>query len=646
MSIRPFTSNETENLKEAIEKNGWKVDSHVEDFFRYTINKNNILIFTIKFPIELKNARLNVPYEIASFKISIAFKIWHLNKNTIKIIIYLLKALKELADQVILEPDFSIEGKLQVLISVLNVLIPDVIKNESETSWLNRIRTSLMNKRGQYAEQFQGFDSHKLIAIIEKLKESGLNPTFNQPWELQKGLPKIRTSETLFFSNEDENFDEFFIIEKGYMTYFKDLAYNKFYIRTLFETYNPYILSMIFESQGASDYKFETSIHKWIKVARLLLNSIIEIINEGNMNQNELIRFKPEKDLESENFEEKENVFPFSALHYESTIAKELFPIHNDLFDSPPVNYEVIESSMNYYTKAESYIRKYQFDDATKVLNEALKIFNKNRQKKAVVSVLLLLRKIASLLNQEDIAQNYLENALTIMKSGEIPIEYIIDIHYKLGKTYFKLNFLNKALNHFNILLNLLEKEKVSLSSEENLEMLESLNVYLGMACIYLGLIFLEQNKVADSKSNFKKAFQIANNSLKVKLSFFLFRARAFKNKGNLSQAQKLLKMGLNSLEELEDKGVLFQKEQVEIWLELADIHTNLRKNRNKAFFYLERAGNRLSSKSIQEIQVTIRWNTLMNVFFTNLEKDREQGKFYLEKAEKLKGQLRQIGVR
>jgi len=646
MSIRPFTSSEIENLKEAIEKNGWKIESRVDDCFRYTINKNNILIFTMKFPIELKNLRLSIPYEIANFKISIAFKIWHLNKNTSKIIIYLLKTLKELADQVILEPDFPIEGKLQNLISLLNVLIPDVNKDENEKSWVNRVRTSLMNKRGQYAEQFQGFDSNKLIAIIEKLKESGLNPTFNQPWELLKGLPKIRTSETLLFSNEDEDFDEFFIIEKGYMTYFKDIAYNKFYIRTLFETYNPYIFSSIFDFQGASGYKFENSIHNWIKVARLLLNSIIEIINEGNINQNELIRFKPENELKYENFDEKDNVFPFSALHYETTIAKELFPIHNDLFNSPPVNYEVIESSMNYYTKAESYIRKYQFDAATNVLNEALKIFNKNRQKKAVVAVLLLLGKIASLLNQDEIAQNYLENTLSIMKSGEVPIDYIIDVHYKLGKLYFKLNFFNKALTHLNILVNLFEKEQVSLSSEVNLKMLESLNVYLGMAYIYLGLVFLEQDKIADSKSNFKKAFQIADNSLKVKLNFFLLRARAFKNKGNLSQAQKLLKMGLNTLEELEDKGVLFQKVQVEIWLEFADIHTNLRKNRNKASFYLERAGNHLSSKNVKEIQITIRWNMLMSAFFTNLEKDSQQGKYYLEKAENLKGRLRQIGVK
>ena len=289
--------------------------------------------------------------------------------------------------------------------------------------------------------------------------------------------------------------------------------------------------------------------------------------------------------------------------------------------------------------------RRYQFDEATKVLNKALKIFNKNRQKKAVLSVLLLLRKIAVLLNQEDIAQNYLENAVSIMKSGEIPLKYIIDVHYKLGKTCFKLTDFTKALNHFNILITLIEKEIASLNMEDILEMKEILIENLGMAYLYVGLINLEQNKVADSKRNFKEAFQIGNESLKIKLNFFLYRARAFKNKGNISQALKLLKMGLNSIE-LEDKESLYHDVQLEFWIELADIYTNLRKNRTKAFLYLERIGNRISNKTIQEIKFAIRWNMIMSKFFAILEKDREQGNFYLEKAEKLKAQLRKIGVR
>ena len=102
--------------------------------------------------------------------------------------------------------------------------------------------------------------------------------------------------------------------------------------------------------------------------------------------------------------------------------------------------------------------------------------------------------------------------------------------------------------------------------------------------------------------------------------------------------------MGLNSLE-TEENRELFQKLQSDIWLELADIYINQRKNKTKAFFYLQRAGNRISNKSIQDIQVAIRWNMLMSIYFSTLEKDREQGKYYLDKTESLKGKLRQIGV-
>ncbi|GAG63265.1 unnamed protein product, partial [marine sediment metagenome] len=87
--------------------------------------------------------------------------------------------------------------------------------------------------------------------------------------------------------------------------------------------------------------------------------------------------------------------------------------IHNDLFNTPPTNFEVIKS-INSYIDAEDLIKNYRFDEATQLLNNSLKIFNKNRQKKVVVSILLKLREIATLLNQEDIAVNYLRSALGV----------------------------------------------------------------------------------------------------------------------------------------------------------------------------------------------------------------------------------------
>jgi len=135
----------------------------------------------------------------------------------------------------------------------------------------------------------------------------------------------------------------------------------------------------------------------------MMLNSIIEIINLAKINQNDFIKFNPEKELDSNDFESGLNNFPFSALHYESILSKgELYHIHNDLFNTPPTNFEVIKS-INSYIDAEVLIKNYRFDEATQLLNNSLKIFNKNRQKKVVVSILLKLREIATLLNQEDI---------------------------------------------------------------------------------------------------------------------------------------------------------------------------------------------------------------------------------------------------
>jgi tetratricopeptide (TPR) repeat protein len=275
-------------------------------------------------------------------------------------------------------------------------------------------------------------------------------------------------------------------------------------------------------------------IENWVKFARLFLNSIIKIIDVGEINYNDFVQFKPEYALISKDFE-FENNFPFSALHYESRITKQLFPLHNDLLSVPPTNFEVLET-LNYLTNAEDLINNYKFEEASKVLNDSLKVFNKYYQQKIVASILLLLRKIAALLNQQNIALNYLKSALDVAKSGNVPIEYIIKIHYKSGKTLFELKDFDGALNHFDIIIKFLENEKTSLNNEE----------ILGMAYLYKGLINSEQRRVSESKYNFKKAIDIGNNAIKVKLKYYLLRARHFKEKGNLSNAKNLIKMGLN----------------------------------------------------------------------------------------------------
>ena len=627
MSIRPFSSSELNNLKEVIERNGWKIDGTIENYFRYSVKKDKLILFTIKFPVSLP-LRLNFPLEIVSFRICVAFKLWDLNQNNYKVILFLMKMLRDLALQVTLEHNFPIKGKENDLLDILNLLMPEPITDEIDSTWLNRIRISLMNKR----DKFQQFDGENINKIVGALKNTRLKPTFKLPWELRDGVPKLRASETLFFSNE-EKFDEFFILEKGFFTFFKDLEYHKFFIRTSFDCYSPYILSSLFND---TEFKLEMYVENWIKFSRMMLNSILEIISLAEINQNDYVKFNPERELESKGFELERNNFPFSALHYESTLSKgELYQIHNDLFNSPPTNFELIES-INYYTDAENLIKNYRFDEATLLLNNSLKIFNKNRQKKIVVSILLKLRKIASLLNQDEIALNYLQSAMGVAKSGEVPIDYTMKIQYYLGKWFYKTEKFDEALSHFNIIVNFLEKEETIPDKDE----------FLGMAYLYLGLINLKQNKLAQAKNYFKKAFQLGNSSIKVKLSYHLKRAQYYKSKDNLSQAQKSLRTGIEAVgldyDEKKNAPILF-----DLVLELAEFYIHHRVDSKKSLYLMKKIEKRLylDLKKISGIRRAIRWNLLMCDYFDILANDSNNSTHYYKQSQILINQLKKIGV-
>ncbi|MFW9988682.1 MAG: hypothetical protein ACFFC3_08505 [Candidatus Odinarchaeota archaeon] len=627
MSINPFSSNEIKTLKEFIEKNGWKIEKHIENYFRYSIKKNKIILFTFKYPISLP-LRINIPFEVVSFQVSLAFQFWNLNKYMYTNILYFMKSLRKLALNLTLEHTFSLDGKKEQLNNLLNFIIPESIRNENESSWLNRIRISLMNKENKFKE----FSNQELKVIEKTLQNLGLKPTFKIPWELKFGIPKIRTSETIFFS-DDKNQGEFFILEKGYFTYINNIEHKKFYLRGLIDSYSPYILKELFST--IPEFKLELLLENWIKFTRLILDSVIEIIEARNINKTALIRFRPDKQLiyNNQDFVEDKNNYPFSALSYESSISKELFPIHNDLFNKPPSNFEVIES-INQYTEAEELINNYRFEEATKLLNESLIVFNKNQQKKIIVSILLKLSRIAKLLNHEDTTLNYLQNALGVAKSGEIPIDFIIKIHYKLGVIYYKRKEIENALNHFKVIINFLENEKTSFDKVE----------ILGLAYIYIGLIVREQEKVEESRNYFKDAFQIGNKNLKVKLTYCLLRAIYYKKNGNLTLTQKFLKAGLDTIDiNFEDKQIL--KRLIDLNLEMAEFYIHYRKDIKRAYSLLKNIENLITLKEINNMKRAIRWNLLMSDLYNTSSENREKSQFYLNQSQKLKTQLHTIGV-
>jgi len=627
MSISPLSSNEIKNLRDLIDKNGWKIEGTIENYFRYSLKKKKLILFTIKFPITLP-IRINVPFEVVSFRFSIVFQFWNLEKDTYSVILYLMKALRNLTISLTLEHNFPIEDKKVQIANLLEIVIPELIKNEKENSWLNRIRISLMNKR----DRFKIFSNSELTNIVESLQKIGLNPSFNIPWELNYGIPKLRLVETLLFSN-NSSFDEFFILEKGYFTYFKDIEYHKIHLRGLFDSYSPYILKELFNDNP--EFRLEALVENWIQFTRMILNSLIEIIQKGNINQNEFINFRLAKELiyGNRDFVEDFNNYPFSALSYESTITKELFNIHNDLFNKPPTNFEVLES-LNQYTEAEELIKNYRFEEAANILNEALIVFNKNEQRKIVVSILLKLRKIAEFLGHEDTAFNYLKNALGVAKSGDIPIKYIIKLHYKLGVSNYETKILQEALNHFNIMIAFLEKEEIAFNKKK----------YLGLAYLYIGLIYQEQKNIEESKVFFKNAFLIGNDDLYVKLRYFLIRGIYYKNRGNLMLTQKFLKAGFDTV------GLNFENEKIikiltDIMLELSEFYIHHKKDSRRAYYLLSNLENHIRLREISNMKRGIRWNLLMVDYYNEFELNREKSQFYLKQSQKLRNQLKTIGV-
>ena len=625
MAISPFSSNELGYLKEIFESNGFKVKGTIENYFRYSIStKEKIIVFTLKLPVKLPEQfplKLNFPFEVISFKVSLVINLWNLSEKTYKILIYLMKALKQISTKASIEHNFPLEGLEKNLGILLNHVIPDVIKDENESAWINRIRVSLLSKR----DHFKDLENKNIEKVVETLKKSGLNPTFKKPLEIEKGIPKLRISEILLFSNEES---EFFILEKGFFTYFKDIEYKKFYIRSLFESYSPFILENLFSNLN---FNIEIYLENWIKFSRLILNALIEIIDSSKIESGELIEFKQKKLLEIKDFEENQNNFPFSAICYESSMPKDLYSLNTELLSTPATHFEVMES-LYCLSEANELISSYKFKEASKILENALKMYNKYRQKKIIVLILLQLRKIASTLNQDSLAINHLQTALEISKSGEVPVEYILSIQYQLGKIYYKLGDFTNSLNYFKVLIQFIENEKGSIEKDN----------YLGMAFLYMGLIYQELNDIANSKVNFRNAFHIGSTkSQKVLLKYHLLRAKQYKKKGNLSQTHILLKKAFESLKDVNEES---ESVLIDLFLELAEFYVHHRKDTKKAFYCLNTIKSYLSKKNLSGIKKTLRWNLLMSDYYKFLVKSEEYKAFFTQ-SENLRNQLRAIGI-
>ncbi|MGV9171360.1 MAG: tetratricopeptide repeat protein [Promethearchaeia archaeon] len=630
--IKPFSQNELTSLKEFLEENDWHHEGIVENEYRYSLHKLKLLMLTVKFPVLLP-FRLNIPYEIVSFKISIAFQFFHLNKNIYTVLNNLCTLLHELTNDIELNYDFPFKKKKSEFLDLLNNIFPEINTNERENTWINKIRIAQLNKRekSKINNILQSYIKNKEQPLVETINKLGLSATKGSPWELKEGIPKLRLSETLLFSNE-EKFDEYFILEKEFFTYFKDLQFEKCYLRSFFETYNPYLLYSLFNEYD--DYQIEKLVVQWVRFSRLLLNSLLNIVNDSGIPemQHELIDFNYEKILQDDDFEHEENNFPFSALYHEGLTMKNLKPINRELFTVAPKSFEELEWYEN-YKKALKLIRDYKFNQATEILNDSLKVFNRYHQKQLTILVLFALAKIAKLLNNKKMEINYHQNALAITKSGNVPIKYIIEIHYKLGKLLFQYRDLEAAIEHFDIIITFLTNEEVEFKEKMN---------FLGNSYLYIGLIHLKRNEESKAKPKLKRSFEIGNTHPQVKFNYILKRAQMFKKQGYPNRALRLLKTSLKESAFEKDK---FRKLRIKILLELAELSIHETENRKRAVIFLEKSQKNLSRKTIPGMKRAIRWNLLMSDYFKFLENESQKASLYLDKSRELKQTLKKLGV-
>jgi len=622
MSLTPLTEKEKNFLHELFQKKGFNNNLKPTNNFRYSILDSNVIIITVKKPIEIP-VRLNIPFEVLAFKLSLSFMIRATDFSTLENLNYLIDRLREIGIESNLEHEFPIEGKENELLNILNQLIPEAIKNELEPKWVNRIRISILNKQPKFAHNNKILSSN----VNNSIKELGLEATNDLPWDTKNGIPKFRINNILFFKNADSN-NEYLILEKGFLTYFNEILIKNTHVRSYWDSYTPYLLLELYKEES---FNLEFLITTWIKFSRLILNSIIKLIESEEINK---LNFLPCNFKRIALSSEEDLSYCLIPLNYESKIAKKLYPVEYKLLGKPPSDFEEINSIELYQQALDKYIT-YKFSESIQLFVESMKIFNKFKQTKIVILILLHLSKIAKILKQPEKTLEYLKNALDLCKHGNIPLPLIIKLHKKLGKTYTFFNHFDKAKTHFNIIISFIESNKTSINDQEILA-----NTYLNLAKINL-----KSDNLSEAKMFFNKALKTAKGSLKIKLGYYYERAKYNKKTEKISLAIKLLKEAL-SLPGLDEKTIRqYKKRILKINKELAKIFIYYRKDEKNALIVLNNIKKLITKDSIFNLKMMLTFYQMMADFHKIILKDENMSNYFLDQVLDIKNQLNVIGV-
>lgn len=618
----PLSNNDRKVLKELFQKKGFSNDTEVDNYFRYSISDENVITITIKKPIVLP-LRLNVPFEIVSFKFSTNLKIRVIDNSTFENINYLIDKMREIGIESNLEHEFPLEGREKNLVQILNMLIPETMINETEQKWINRIRVFILNKQSKFKE----FDNKISANVNASLNNLGFIATNELPWELVKGLPNYRSNNVIFFKNIDSN-DEYLVLERGFITYYNDFYFKNIFIRCQWTSYTPYILLQLYKDEN---FNLELLITSWIKFSRLMLNSIINIVESDNINKLNIQSFNFQHNLLK--FDER-STFPLIPLNYESVVSKNLTQVEYELLSNPPSNFEEIEA-LDLYEKALEKFKGYKFSEAMQMLFMCMKTFNKYKQRKIVILTLLYLSDIAQNMRQYDKSTEYLENGLESCKEGGIPLPLIIKIHNNLGSNLIQMKRLSAALTHYRIVISFLEDNQEELENREILA-----DTYLNVAKIHLN-----QDNLADGKLFFNKALNTAPDSISIQLKYLYERAKYNMSKEKLSHAIKLLKQSYNILGQDESNAIKYKQEVLKINKLLAKIFIYNRKDVKSAQVVLNEMKKLISKETIFGIKMTMSYYKLQADFHKFLLKDVSMSKYFVDQADNVKVQLKVIGI-
>ncbi|MHA1818844.1 MAG: tetratricopeptide repeat protein [Promethearchaeota archaeon] len=609
-----ITRSEKEQIKQMLKALKYSPEINAENNLRYSIIDDSIIVLTSKLPISI-GVKLNVPFEGGAFYNSIIFQPKIINSEILELINFFAVNLEYIRNNINIEHNFPIESRKMELVNLLNKFLPEYFSKDTERQWLTRIRLALLNKH----KLFEEFSGKLYDQISDALEHVGLTPTFKLPILLKNGVPRQKVDRVLFFTNAENN--EYFIMEPGFITFYRDLMSNHIMIKTHFESYSFLILYSIFKDVG--NFSIIDLILSWIRYTRMTLNPMINIIESEYVVPRDL--YELNLDTFYHKYDLSETAIPIPQLVREIFNKDELIKLDQKFFNHAPKYFDEL-TALKQYKEADDLIKAGKLQVAIKALGKILVIFNRYKQKKGVVLTLFKLSDIAKDMRNFDKAIEYLENALDLSKTGEIPSEYIIKTHEKLGDVYFKSKQYEKAMEHYKIIIKFLE----ALNDEKYIYLITKSRLEIAKL-----LITMEQFK--DANLLFKKIIKDIHYDKDLEIHYYYTRALYLIAKGSYSNAAQLLKKGCTMVEADNRMRALCH-------LELAKLFFYEKKNTQRSAENLLAADKLLEEKNNEDILLKVQiYEILADVF--NKENDREAMKFYLDRVRQLRNVLKIRGV-